>query len=156
MEKAFLIIVFALVMISCGQNETDKIISRIYSDTLNLNHLDITVEIDTLNSGITLNLNEIKELQDSIIVSFDESFESDSVILIHNQRNLYKDILISDGSTGFASNAKFKRNKKGNTFDLRIKGNRYVFTEKNKFNFIHIYYYKDLEVVFTNKGYIYD
>ncbi len=143
-------------MVSCRQGETNQTLSKIYSDTLNLKQINVKVKIDSLNSGITLNLKEINDLQDSIQISFDGGFDKDSIVLIHNQKHLYKDRLITEESTGFASDINFKRGRKKNKFDLRINGNRYVFTEYNKYNFIHIDYYKELEVVFTNKGYIYD
>lgn len=150
------VIFILLTAVSCGQQETNHMVSKIYSDTLNLKNINVTVKIDSLNSGITLNLKEIKELQDSIQISFDGGFNKDSVILIHNQKHLYQDKLETEWSTGFASYVKFRRDKKKNKFDLRINGKRYVFTENNNYNFIHIDYYKELDVVFTNKGYIYD
>nr|WP_290643233.1 hypothetical protein [Labilibaculum sp.] len=127
------------------------------ADTLNISLQDQEVIIDSLNSGITRNLREIKEMQDSISVNFNETFDKVPVTLIHNGTNLYQDTLHTDHSLGFSSGVKFKRGSVDNNFDLRINNKRYKFKESNTYNFIHIFNTRNgFEIVYTNKGYIYE
>ncbi|NOU59621.1 hypothetical protein [Marinifilum caeruleilacunae] len=157
-KNALVIIIFLLpTCFSCRDDRRSSQIKILLADTLNLSLQDQVVEIDSLNSGITRNLRETKEMQDSIWIHFNESFDSVPVVLIHNNTDLYQDTLYTDRSIGLASVAKFKRDSINNIFDLRINKKRYKFKESNSYNFIHIYNTQnDFEIIYTNKGYIYE
>ncbi|WP_461629636.1 hypothetical protein [Labilibaculum euxinus] len=159
LHKNILVIGIFLLTIcsSCQYNERQKQIKILLADTLNISLQVQEIEIDSLNSGITRNLREIKEMQDSISVYFNENFDGVPVTLIHNNINLYQDTLHTDHSLGFSSAVKFKRGLIDNSFDLRINNKRYKFKESNAYNFIHIFNTRNgFEIIYTNKGYIYE
>ncbi len=148
-----------MIVLSCSRkSDSTKSVEYLLSDTLNLRLTNIEIQIDSMNSGISRNLREILPLRDSIEVNFNEYFDKTPVILVHNNKHFYQDTLQTTGGMGWSSAVKFKRSEVQNTFDLRIAGKRYVFKESNVYNFIHIFYHseKGLEIVYTNKGYIYD
>jgi hypothetical protein len=158
-RSLMLIITLLISIISCSsRRDSSQTIKDLLVDTLNLRLTNIEIKIDSINSGISRNLREILPLRDSIEVNFNEYFDKTPVILIHNKRNLYQDTLQTTGGMGWSSDVIFKRGETHNTFDLRIEGKRYIFKELNDYNFIHIFYHsqKGLEIVYTNKGYVYD
>jgi hypothetical protein len=134
-----------------NRNKINQLISQIQKQE------NVKVQIDSINSGISANLKEIKELRDSIEVDFDGYFHDIPVTLIHNGNNLFQDTLETDESIGFSTDIKFNRGRKKNTFILLLKGKKYEFVENNKYNFIHISDTRDgFSIVYTNKGYVHD
>ena len=154
-----LIIILLIGILSCSKkSDSGQIINYLLSDTLNLCLTDIEIKIDSMNSGISRDMRETLSLRDSIEVNFDEYFEKTPVVLIHNEKNLYQDTLQTTGGMGWSSLVRFKRGEIKNTFDLRFEGKRYVFRELNDYNYIHISHNRneELEIVYTNKRYLYD
>jgi hypothetical protein len=145
------------ILISCQYKDKEKKIELLLVDTLNLRKQHLKVEIDSVNSGISRNLKEIKDLRDSIDIVFDGYFNNVPVTLIFNKTEIFQDTLQTDNSTGYSTIVRFKRGLFENNFDMRIEGNRYEFKEKNKYNFVHISDTKaGFGIVFTNKCYVYD
>ena len=157
-QRLLIVLSLLISVFACRQkNNSGIMLNHLLADTLNLQLEHVEIQIDSMNSGISRNLKEILPIRDSIQINFDGYFYGTPVILIHNEKNLYQDTLETDESLGWSSSVKFKRNKKENFFELRIDGKRYQFTELNYYNFIHISdVNKDLEIVYANKGYIYD
>ncbi len=115
------------------------------------------IEIDSINSKITVYTNEEKKIKDSLIVFFDEYFENMPIILYNNKKCLFKGVINTFPSIGFAKAVYMKRNIEVNILELRMKNKIYTFHEKNKYNYIHIsMYHEKLRIVFTNKSYEYD
>ncbi len=158
-HRILVVFSFILSILACNSSTNSRQkLNSILSDTLDLHLKNVEIQIDSINSGISRDLRMVLPIRDSIQIDFDGYFYGVPVILIHNKQNLYLDTLETDESLGWSSSVKFKRDKIENSFELRIYGNRYEFKEHNSYNFIHIsdVKNKDLEIVYTNKGYIYD
>jgi|GEM_PF-3250905 hypothetical protein len=136
---------------SLYENKINRLINQIE------NKENTRIKIDSINSGISINLKEIKELRDSIEIAFDGYFYGEPVTLIHNRKNIFQDTLRTEESMGFSTDVRFKRGLTNNKFILLLEGKKYEFVEDNKYNFIHISDTRDgFSIVYTNKGYVYD